>query len=210
MAKLDLLRGTIRGRFGQFVGSSWKGKHYVKLFGKPGNPRTEDQVAVRTVFKNVSHIAKSIYGGVLKPYTFPKPKRHSAYNRMIKANKAMFSAKAWEPEKLKIFEGPLPNPGISDCYLDFPGQPAEQIAVEWETLSGDPSDAAIAVVYDEACGKTLFGMSKRGAKAMVILSGALAPIDKSKTHVYLVFAKPPAEGTAEAGQVSGTAYSKIE
>ena len=83
MAELNFVRGTIRGKIGQFVGSSWKGKPYIKTFTKPGNPRTADQVAVRTVFQKVSHIAKNIYKHVLKPYTFPTPRRQTAFNQMI-------------------------------------------------------------------------------------------------------------------------------
>jgi len=83
MATLNFIRGTIRGKIGQFVGSSWKGKSYIKTFTKPGNPRTADQVAVREVFQKVSHIAKSIYGNVLKKYTFPKPREQgSAWTRI--------------------------------------------------------------------------------------------------------------------------------
>ena len=69
MATLNFIRGIIRGRIGQFVGSSWKGMSYIKTFTKSGNPRTADQVAVMTVFQNVSHVAKSIYKNVLKNYT---------------------------------------------------------------------------------------------------------------------------------------------
>jgi hypothetical protein len=47
MAQLNFIKGTIRGK--------------IKTFTKPGNPRTADQVAVRTVFYNVSQIAKAIY-----------------------------------------------------------------------------------------------------------------------------------------------------
>jgi len=210
MATLNFIKGTIRGKIGQFVGSSWKGRNYIKTFTKPGNPRTVDQVAVRNVFQNVSHIAKGIYENVLKPFTFPKPRRQTAYNRMIQINKAMFETKTWEPEKLQIFEGPLDNPGISSCSLDYPGQPNEQVGIEWPIIPGDPADLAIAVIYDEVSGKTLVGKDTRDKGVLVIESGALSPIDKSKANVYLVFVKLPTEGTAESGQVSGTAYAKID
>jgi hypothetical protein len=32
MARVNLIRGTIHGRFGAFVGSKWRGKHYIKLY----------------------------------------------------------------------------------------------------------------------------------------------------------------------------------
>jgi hypothetical protein len=210
MATLNFIKGTIRGKIGQFVGSSWKGKNYIKTFTKPGNPRTADQVAVRNIFQHVSHIAKALYANVLKPYTFPRPRRQTAYNRMIQINKVMFEAKAWEPEKLKIFDGPLYNPGISACSIDYPGEDREQVGFEWPTLPGDQNDVAIGVLYDEVSGKTLYARDTRDKGVMIIKTETIAPIDKTKAHVYLIFAKPPADGTGEAGQVSGTAYAKVD
>jgi hypothetical protein len=67
---------------------------------------------VRTIFQHTAHITTAIYEPVLKPYTFPKPKRMTAYNRMVQINKDMFHDLAWNQTKLKIFEGPLFNPGI--------------------------------------------------------------------------------------------------
>jgi hypothetical protein len=33
--------------------------------------------------------------------------------------------------------------------------------------------------------------------------------DLSLLHAYLVFSRPPAQGTSETGEVSGTAYLKV-
>jgi hypothetical protein len=41
MASLNFVKGSIKGRVGQFVGSSWKGIDYIKTYTPPGNPRTE-------------------------------------------------------------------------------------------------------------------------------------------------------------------------
>jgi hypothetical protein len=60
MSTLKFVRGSIKGRVGQFVGSSWRGKDYIKTFTPPSNPKTEGQVAVRTIFQNIAHIAKVI------------------------------------------------------------------------------------------------------------------------------------------------------
>jgi hypothetical protein len=194
----------------RLFGSSWKGKNYIKTFTKPGNPRTADQVAVRNGFQHISRIAKALYANVLKPYTFPKPKRQTAFNRMIAVNQAMFDDKAWNPEKLTIFDGPLYNPGISSCSIDYPGQPTEQVGIEWPMVPGDQDDIAIGVLYDEVSGKTLYAQDTRNKGVMIIKTETIAPIDKTKAHVYLVFSKPPTEGTGETGQVSGTAYAKVD
>jgi len=50
MATLNFLDGSFRGKLGNVIGSSWKGKPYVKAYAKTGNPKTEKQVAVREVF----------------------------------------------------------------------------------------------------------------------------------------------------------------
>jgi hypothetical protein len=39
MATLNFIRGSIKGRVGQFVGSSWRGKDYIKTFTPPSNPQ---------------------------------------------------------------------------------------------------------------------------------------------------------------------------
>jgi len=209
MARLNFIRGTIHGKIGQFVGSSWKGKNYIKLFTKPGNPRTADQVAVRTVFQNVSHVAKLIYRNVLKPYTFPKPRRQSAYNRMIQINKPMFEGKEWKPERLKIFEGPLGNPGIISAVLENPGTPNEDVLLSFDTASGEGTDRAVMVVYDETTGTALSAEGTRFDGELEIKLKTISPVNPAKLHAYLVFSQPPLEGTGEKGQVSNTAYSKV-
>jgi hypothetical protein len=209
MATLNFIRGTIRGKIGQFVGSSWKGRSYIKTFTKPGNPRTADQVAVRTVFYNVSQIAKAVYENVLKPYTFPKPRRQTAYNRMIQINKPMFESKAFDPAKLKIFDGPLDNPGITSAVLENAGTPNEDLLVSFDITTGEKTDKAIMVVYNEATGTALYSEGKRDDGEIEVKLKPISPVDPAKLHAYLVFSQPPADGTGETGLVSGTAYSKV-
>jgi len=209
MATLNFIRGTIRGRIGQFVGSSWKGMSYIKTFTKPGNPRTAAQVAVRTVFQNVSRAAKLIYKNVLKPHTFPRPRRQTAYNRMIQINKPMFDAKEWKPERLKIFEGPLGNPGITSAVLENPGTPNEDVLLSFDTASGEGTDKAVMVIYDETTGTALSAEGTRFDGELEIKLKTISPVNPAKLHAYLVFSKPPVDGTGETGQVSNTAYAKV-
>jgi hypothetical protein len=49
MATLNFLRGSIKGKLGDIVGSSWRGKDYIKTYIPPSNPNTEGQAAVRTI-----------------------------------------------------------------------------------------------------------------------------------------------------------------
>ncbi|MCL2215355.1 MAG: hypothetical protein FWC06_09180 [Treponema sp.] len=203
MATLNFIKGTVRGKIGQFVGSSWKGRSYIKTFTKPGNPRTADQVAVRSVFFNTSQIAKAIYEKVLKPYTFPKPKQITAYNRMIQINKAMFESKVWKPESLKIFEGPLANPGITTAVLAD-----NKIKVSFSPTPGHEQDRAIAIVYDSSNGAVSI---MQGPRVIGNLNVPLAGLsaETNNLHAYLVFVLEPKPNTNEAGMCSETAYAKV-
>jgi len=204
MAELNFVRGTICGKIGQFVGSSWKGKPYIKTFTKPGNPRTADQVAVRTVFQKVSHIAKNIYKHVLKPYTFPAPRRQTAFNKMIAANQAMFDAKAWEPENLKIFEGPLHNPGLSSAAIN-----ARNVVFSFATTGGETTDKAIAVLPDAESGTVKHAEANRSAGAVNIPLAGIDPANYGRLHAYLVFTRLPELDPEEKGQVSITAHLAV-
>lgn len=65
MASLIFVRGSIKGRVGEFIGSSWKGTDDIKTFAPPSNPKTQGQVAVRSVFQHITHIAALINEEVL-------------------------------------------------------------------------------------------------------------------------------------------------
>ena len=204
MATLNFIRGTIRGKIGQFVGSSWRGKGYIKTFTKPGNPRTADQRAVRAVFYNVSHFAKAIYNDVLKKYTFPKPRKQTAYNRMIQLNKALFESKEWEPAGLKIFEGPLENPGITTSVLN-----AGTVKVSFNPEAGNGQDRAIAFVYNSATGAVVFKTETRAAGFLDVSIAAMENPQSEDLHSYLVFVREPDPEADDIGACSETAYKKI-
>jgi hypothetical protein len=209
LATLNFIKGTVNGKLGVFVGSSWKGKSYIKTFTPPGNPRTADQVAVRSVFQHTARFAKAIYEGVLKPYTFPVPQKMTAYNRMIQINKPMFDDKVWDPSKLKIFDGPLYNPGITSTVFSSTAND-QGCELSFKFSSGpDKTDLAIIFIYDEDSGSIGFSKETRGSGVIGIDLPMITTFDKNKLHSYLVFVRPPVEGTGEQGMVSSTAYKKV-
>jgi hypothetical protein len=211
MAKFRYHAGRLSGSVGkELTYSSWRGIKYVKIYQVPSNPRTKDQVAIRTVFQHTAHIAKVLYHDILKPYTFPKPQKMTAYNKMIQINQPMFVDKAFEYSKLKIFEGPLPNGGITSAHLQGAGTADERILFEWEfNNTGAPDDKAIGVLYDASTGNVLFTSNPREEESAEIKTRFHLPIDPSTFHCYLVFVRPPAEGTSETGLVSNTAYTNL-
>jgi hypothetical protein len=209
MATLNFLRGSIKGKLGDIVGSSWRGKDYVKTYVPPSNPNTEWQAAVRTIFHHTTPIAKSIYEAVLKPYTFPKPKKMTAYNRMIQINKAMFHDLSWDQTKLKVFEGPLFNPGITDAAIQNTGTTTAVVRVTFDAALGDGTDIAIAIIHDEQTETTVCGQATRADAHIDVSIAALNQADVTTLHAYLVFSQPPAQGSGKHGEVSGTAYLAV-
>jgi hypothetical protein len=209
MATLNFIKGSIKGKVGQFVGSSWKGIDYIKIYTPPSNPNTEGQVIIRTIFQHCAHIAKAINAGVLKPYTFPIPQKMTAYNRLVQINKPLFDNRDWDQTKLKIFDGPLFNPGITAAAIENAGTAAAAVKVTFAGASGDGTDKAIAVIHDEATETTLYAIADRSAGEISVPIATLDQTDLSKLHAYLVFSKPPAHGTGATGEVSGTAYLKV-
>jgi hypothetical protein len=193
MATLNFIRGTIKGKLGKTVGSSWRGKDYVKTYVPPSNPNTEGQVVVRTIFQHPTHIAKAIYEPVLKPYTFPKPRKMTAFNRMIQINKPLFSELAWDQTKLKIFEGPLFNPSITTAAIQNAGTPAATVRVTFDAALGDGTDIAIAIIHDEQTETTVCGQATRADAQIDVLIATLDQADLTKLHAYLVFSKPRAQ-----------------
>ena len=209
MATLNFVKGSIKGKVGQFVGSSWKGIDYIKTYTPTGNPRTQGQVTIRTIFQRCAHIGKAINEGVLKPYTFPKPVKMTAYNRMIQVNKELFDDLLWDQTKLKVFDGPLFNPGIAAATIEGVGTPAATVKVTFASASGDGTDKAIAIIHDEATETTLYAIADRSVGEVDVPIATIAQADLSLLHAYLVFSKPPTQGTGETGEVSGTAYLKV-
>jgi hypothetical protein len=200
------VRGSIKGRIGQFVGSSWQGIDYIKTYTPPDNPGTEGQVSIRNIFQHVVFIAKSICHPVLKPYTFPKPHKMTALNKMVQTNKEMFDDKEWDASLLKIFEGALYNPGISGAVLSADKR---ELTVTWDGTRGTADNAAIAVVHSEEAGKTLCVITTRDAGTTggwdITEPGGIT--DPGKVYVYPVFSRPP--GMEGVGEVSGTAYHTV-
>jgi hypothetical protein len=207
MAEINMLKGTMRKKFGKFVGSSWRGIDYVKLFGKPGNPRTAKQVAIRSVFRSVSSIAKRICAKVLKPYTFPKPRKLTEYNLMLRINRPMFLKRVFAPAELKIFEGELDNQGLTGA-----AQAGGVVSMTFSTATVDGDggdDVAIGVVYDSVSGRVFSALGSRKTGSLSVSLAALPDIGGAVLHAYLVFSRPPAPETSEPGQVSNTAYAVV-
>jgi len=206
----------ISGGIGNVVFVEGQTVNYIRSKGHYTDPKTKGQVGVRDVFYFVSHIAKIINTPILKPYTYPRPKDMTPFNWMLHINQPMFESNEFKYEQLKIFDGPLYNPGINFFDFDFPGTSNEMIAFEWlappEPMYGNRNDVAIGVIYYEVIDTFYIFITKRdiGAGGGVVNTGGIPDPIKEKFHGYLVFVQLPIPGTNQPGIVSRTAYSKLD
>jgi hypothetical protein len=214
MAKIEynLLVEAIRGKVGsRLVLVRGNSVNYLRRLGHYTDPKTMAQMAVRDVFATVIHIAKAINDPILKPYTFPRPpKGKTPFNWMAHINQPLFAHNGMDFALLKIFDGPVYNPGFQLLDLTGQGTPNEEVTAEYDGMPGDTKDIAILILYDEVRESCLYGFAERGTQLITIKTGQLGPIaDKDKVHGYRVFVHPPTPGTNETGQVSRTVYGKL-
>jgi hypothetical protein len=214
MSEINWIKAALRGRLGEIVGSSWRGKPYTKTYTPPGDPKTPGQTEVRSIFARVGHIASSIYKGVLEPYTYPVPRKMTKYNRMMHINKELYDDKVWDPAKLQILAGTLKPESI--LLYDYTAS-TRRLEIQWVSVievgtetQSSPDDVAIVVVYYEVTDKTVYKIAKRSSGLMVLDTKPLADgsIDTTKLHAYLTFAQPPGEGSH--GQNSNTTHAQGE
>jgi hypothetical protein len=165
---------------------------------------SEEQIAIRSVFKKTSYIAKMLFYEILKPYTFPVPEKCSAYHHVLHLNRLMFINKEWDPERVKLFEGPLENPGVLSAVLT-----GLFVTVSFDAAEGKGNDAAIAVVYEEAWPDVFYAVGKRSDGAVVVPVSKMAAQNTDSLHVYLAFSRPPFGKSNKRGINSVTAYKKI-
>jgi hypothetical protein len=208
MSRINWLKASLKGRLGEVVGSSWRGKDYTKVYTPPRNPHTAGQTEVRTIFAHVGHIAHMIYKGVLDPYTYPVPREITKYNRMMQINHELYDDKVWAPGKLKIFAGELQGAPITSAQYR---EADDELKVYWEAEFGDTDDIVAVVVYYEITDSVLYSVGGRREESPAIIeTGQIGKaLDVTKMHVYLAFAQPPSEKNGNQGMVSNTTYSVV-
>jgi hypothetical protein len=123
---------------------------------------------------------------------------------MVQINKELFDDLTWNPATLKIFDGPLFNPGIAAAAVS-----GADVSIAFDAATGEGTDTAIAVIYDELTRSTFHGQAARADAVITVSIAGLDPSTLGGLHAYLVFSRAPVTGTAEAGQVSSTAYLKV-
>jgi hypothetical protein len=202
MSQINWLKASLKGRLGEVVGSSWRGKPYTKVYTPPTDPKTTGQTDVRGIFSHVGHLAHLIYRAVLEPYTYPVPHACTKYNRMMQINRDMYDDMVYDPAKVKIMQGPLMlSPLVTAEYTQTTGE----VSLSWDATAPDErkKDVAIAIVYAEELDNATVVITTRetGEAEMALTKG----LTVTKIHCYLVYASPETTPLAER-QVSETSY----
>jgi hypothetical protein len=206
MSQINWIKASLKGRLGEVVGSSWRGKPYTKVYTPPTDPQTTGQTDVRGIFAHVGHLAHLIYRAVLEPYTYPAPHDYTKYNRMMMINRSLYDDMVYDPAKVKIMQGPLLlSPLITADYAPTTGE----VHMSWDATAApdeNKKDVAIAIVYAEETDIATVVITTRetGEAEMALARGLTA----AKLHCYLVYASPDTTPHAER-QVSETSYLTI-
>jgi hypothetical protein len=208
VAEFHFLKGSFKGRLGDVVFSSWRGKDYAKTYTPPSNPNTPAQRDVRSTWGAIGHIAHGIYEAILKPYTYPKPQQYTAYNRMLVINKPMLANNVFSASTLKILDGPLTGAAIASAAWNAT---SHKITMTWSTTvagSAKATDKAIivAVQNEEA---VAYAVTTRSVGTFDIDTAVFQRIKNGTVNLYLAFAQPPDPNTNEQGMNSITAHKQV-
>jgi hypothetical protein len=206
MSQINFIKGQLKGKLGEIVGSSWKGKPYTKTYTKPANPNTQAQIEIRALFQNLSHIGQGLRTP-LSQYTRPKPSHMTAYNHLIQLNKQMFGKKGtkWNPLELVIMSGELTSAAIATAEFD---SAALKATVTWDGTVGEATDKAFVVIHDDESKRTVHAAEiDRSAGTVTIDAAAFANVSSySEIYAYLAFYHIDENG---AGENSVTAALKV-
>jgi hypothetical protein len=201
MSNISFIKGNLKGRLGDIVGSSWKGKPYTKTYTPPSNPNTPAQIETRHLFQTIAHIGKGLRTP-LELYVRPKPHKISVYNNLIQMNKPMFSKQGdkWAPLELVIMAGELTTTLITTAVFD---STALTTTVTWDGAKGDQTDKALVVVYDDESKHTVYLVeTMRSAGTVTIDTSSFANVSTyNEIYVYLAFYNISDDGS---GQNSNT------
>lgn len=86
------IMGSITGKLGGIVGSSWKGINTAREYKIPANPQSPGQTLQRNRFSAIQSYASSLLSTVISTYWNPFAVKMSGYNYFIQQNIAALAA----------------------------------------------------------------------------------------------------------------------
>jgi hypothetical protein len=188
MARLKFVKGAVIGRLGEFVGSRWKGIHYIKVFTPPSNPRTEAQISVRTVFKALSDFASALFRAGIFSF-IPPEKRMTERNSVFRANGQMLANKSFSPFTLQVSRGnysPIRTIVHTPVYSSTDGEIEGITSVTWASPAEEARSTVHYLVYDSE-NNVIYHRTKPG-NALFDSLGLDVPETLNRSHLTaLVF-----------------------
>lgn len=140
--------GQISGRHGTAVGSVVNGKSVIRVFTKPGNPRTDKQVAHRARFsftaKLLTPFRPAIYDGFGRGTNGYGKAFSIAFSEAVNVT---YPEVSFDLSKVALSQGTLMNPLTATYSVS-----ENQIEVAWDTAvfnNGSPRDLVYLVFYNQ-------------------------------------------------------------
>lgn len=200
MGRIDFRTGNLQGSLGQITGARWKETWYVRTKTRPTNPKTPNQVRVRTIWAALVKFGRRVVVGVLNPWIKPPPRNRSPFNQFMTNNKDMLAEQLFSYPLMKIGFGSLPGALITSAVRD---NAANTVTVSWPTEAaggGMDTDNAIAVVINVTKNVigTLTSETRSDGDAIVPITSEAGDV----MHAYLFFAQGDASN-------SDTDYSAV-
>jgi hypothetical protein len=206
MAQINWIKGTLRGKLGEVIGETWKGKPYVKTYTKPRNPNTPKQIAIRATFQKIAFICKQIRTP-LETYTRPKPKGMTAYNHVIQLNKTMFekTGEKWNPLEFVFMDGDLTSANIATATFSTTSFEA---IITWQTTIGEATDKAFVIIFNNKDNKAVYATEVDRSTGTVTIDASIfaGTSDYADIYAYLAFYRINED---ETGVNSATAILKV-
>lgn len=189
----------VSGKVAGVVGSTWKGKNYLRELVKPANPNTALQQAQRGKMGACVKVARTLVGDVFKPYLDKFLKEMSGYNWFVKNNIAKFNGADNTPTE--AFDVSFGNMGSGSAYwCDSHTNSGISTGETIPSVPAGHSLVAVAGLYDVTKDKMVVkSVSNIGAEEPVITENDIdftAAADV--TLQFLFFADVDANGVVQA------------
>lgn len=199
MGKLNILKANWIGKVGETVGSKWKNKKVIRTYSIPSNPRTDAQVQVRTVFKDMTGFV-ALFSDQIKYLSSLDTRGMSVRNAILKANKAQVEAGAFDASTLVVNKGGLPNVSAFTAGLTTAG--ANFTATWTKPAATNISEKAVLVVVAvDATAKVAVASSALVSAETITVAMPLTAGSKVDVFYYIIDYR----GSSRVGSVNGYA-----
>lgn len=134
MGKLDSgILGTVKGKVGNVVGQTWKGINYVRVWVKPTDRKSAEQLIYRNRMKYLNEIGRvnnqlAIHVGYMRDV---EGKPLSEYNAFFRDN--MINDVQADVKLLQFSAGPVGSAEITQAFIN---SVSGALDLQWDTTTG--------------------------------------------------------------------------